>query len=44
MRLVVINPNTTAEMTAVISAAARSVARADAEIVAVTSATGPESI
>lgn len=44
MKLVVINPNTTDEMTAVISAAARSVARADAEIVAVTSAMGPASI
>ncbi|MGC5249449.1 aspartate/glutamate racemase family protein [Gordonia sp. DT219] len=44
MRLVVINPNTTAAMTAMISDAARSVARADAEIVAVTAAMGPESI
>ncbi|MEP9393565.1 aspartate/glutamate racemase family protein [Gordonia sp. VNK1] len=44
MKLVVINPNTTAEMTAVIAAAARSVVRADAEIIAVTSAMGPASI
>ncbi|MFT4127470.1 MAG: aspartate/glutamate racemase family protein [Gordonia sp. (in: high G+C Gram-positive bacteria)] len=44
MRLCVINPNTTAEMTAVIDAAARSVARPDATITAVTSAMGPASI
>ncbi|MGV9827135.1 aspartate/glutamate racemase family protein [Gordonia sp. NPDC003429] len=44
MRICVINPNTTAEMTAVIEAAARSVARPDAEIIAVTSAMGPASI
>lgn len=42
--LVVINPNTTADMTAVISTAARSVARPDTEITAVTSAMGPASI
>ena len=44
MKLCVINPNTTAEMTAVIAAAARSVARPDAEIVAITSEAGPSSI
>ncbi|MET9201214.1 aspartate/glutamate racemase family protein [Gordonia sp. NPDC003585] len=44
MRFCVINPNTTAAMTAVISAAARSVARPDAEIVAITSPMGPASI
>lgn len=44
MKLVVINPNTTAQMTALISAAARSVVRTDAEIIAVTSAMGPVSI
>ena len=44
MQLVVINPNTTVEMTAAIERAAASVARPDAEIVAVTSAMGPASI
>ena len=44
MKLCVINPNTTAEMTAVIETAARSVARPDAEIIAVTSEVGPSSI
>ena len=44
MKLCVINPNTTAAMTAVIAAAARSVARPDAEIVAITSEAGPASI
>lgn len=44
MKICVINPNTTSAMTAVISAAARSVARPDAEIVAVTSPMGPASI
>ena len=44
MRIVVINPNTTASMTAGIDAAARSVARPDAEIVSVTSPMGPVSI
>lgn len=44
MQLVVINPNTTEQMTAVIAAAARSVARPDAEIVAVTAPMGPASI
>ena len=44
MKLCVINPNTTAEMTAVIETAARSVVRPDAEIIAVTSEVGPSSI
>ncbi|VFA88082.1 Hydantoin racemase [Gordonia paraffinivorans] len=44
MRLCVINPNTSGEMTAVISRAARSVARPDTDITAVTSPTGPASI
>ena len=44
MRIVVINPNTTASMTAVIDSAARTVARPDAEIVSVTSTMGPASI
>ncbi|MFT4041657.1 MAG: aspartate/glutamate racemase family protein [Gordonia sp. (in: high G+C Gram-positive bacteria)] len=44
MQLCVINPNTTAQMTAVIETAARSVARADASIIAVTSPMGPVSI
>ncbi|WLP89666.1 aspartate/glutamate racemase family protein [Gordonia sp. NB41Y] len=44
MKLVVINPNTTDEMTAVIATAARSVAPAGAEVVAVTSSMGPASI
>ncbi len=44
MRIVIINPNTTTAMTAVIDAAARGVARPDAEIVSVTSTMGPASI
>ena len=44
MRICVINPNTAAAMTDVIAAAARSVAAADTEIVAVTNPMGPESI
>ena len=44
LRLLVINPNTTARMTDAIAAAARSVAAAETEIVAVTSALGPASI
>ncbi|MDL9937904.1 aspartate/glutamate racemase family protein [Gordonia sp. ABSL1-1] len=44
MRICVINPNTTASMTALIETSARAVARPDAEIVAVTSATGPAAI
>ncbi|MFT3661663.1 MAG: aspartate/glutamate racemase family protein [Gordonia sp. (in: high G+C Gram-positive bacteria)] len=44
MRLTVVNGNTTAAMTAVISESARAVARPDAEITAVTPRTGPVSI
>jgi allantoin racemase len=44
MRIRVINPNTTASMTAKIGAAARSVAAAGTEIVAVNPASGPVSI
>ncbi|MHC1559560.1 aspartate/glutamate racemase family protein [Actinomycetospora sp. C-140] len=44
MRLQVVNPNTTASMTATIGAAARSVAAPGTEIVAVTSPHGPVSI
>lgn len=44
MRLLVINPNTTASMTDKIGAAARSVAAAGTEILAVNPADGPESI
>ena len=44
MRILVVNPNTTASMTEKISAAARRVASADTEILAVTSAKGPASI
>ncbi|MGA0533859.1 aspartate/glutamate racemase family protein [Hansschlegelia sp. KR7-227] len=44
MKLLVVNPNTTASMTATIAAAARAVAARETEIVAVTSAMGPVSI
>lgn len=44
MRILVVNPNTTASMTEKIGAAARRVASADTEIVAVNSAHGPASI
>ncbi|MGC4961874.1 aspartate/glutamate racemase family protein [Gordonia sp. DT218] len=44
MRICVINPNTATAMTDVIAVAARSVARPDAEIIAVTSSMGPASI
>ncbi|MFD1703975.1 aspartate/glutamate racemase family protein [Methylopila henanensis] len=44
MKLLVVNPNTTASMTAKIGEAARSVAGAGTEIVAVTSPMGPASI
>lgn len=44
MRLTVINPNTSREMTTAISRAARSVARPDTVVTAVTSPTGPASI
>lgn len=44
MKICVINPNTATAMTDIIAVAARAVARPDAEIVAVTSPTGPESI
>lgn len=44
MRLLVVNPNTTASMTATIAAAARAVAAPGTEIVAVTSSMGPASI
>ncbi|MCW4115015.1 aspartate/glutamate racemase family protein [Aurantimonas sp. MSK8Z-1] len=44
MKLLVVNPNTTASMTATIAAAARAVAHAETEVVAVTSAMGPASI
>lgn len=44
MRILVVNPNTTASMTAKIGAAARRVASEGTEIVAVNSASGPESI
>jgi len=44
MRLLIINPNTTASMTAKVAEAARRVAAADTEIVAVTSPHGPASI
>lgn len=43
-RIAVINPNTTASMTATIAHAARMVARPDTEIVPVTSSMGPVSI
>jgi len=44
MRILVINPNTTASMTAKIAAAARAVARPDTEIIATNSQSGPASI
>ncbi|MFW0783981.1 aspartate/glutamate racemase family protein [Gordonia sp. CPCC 206044] len=44
MRICVINPNTSPRMTDGVAAAARAVARPDAEIVAVTSPMGPASI
>lgn len=44
MRLLVVNPNTTASMTATIAAAACNAASADTEIVPVTSSMGPASI
>jgi len=44
MRILVLNPNTTASMTEKIGAAARRVASAETEIVAVNSANGPASI
>jgi allantoin racemase len=44
MRILVVNPNTTATMTATIGAAARMVANAGTEILAVTSTMGPASI
>ena len=44
VRILVVNPNTTASMTATIAAAARGVAGAGTEIVAVTSSMGPASI
>jgi len=44
MKILVINPNTTASMTHKIAAAARKVARPDTEIIAVNSQNGPASI
>lgn len=44
MKILVVNPNSTASMTTKIAAAARAVARADTEIVAATSQNGPPSI
>ncbi|TIU14550.1 MAG: aspartate/glutamate racemase family protein, partial [Mesorhizobium sp.] len=44
MQILVVNPNTTASMTETIAAAARLVAGAGTEIVAVTSSMGPVSI
>ncbi len=44
MKILVVNPNTTASMTAKIAAAARAVARPDTEIVAAGSRNGPASI
>ncbi|TIU32140.1 MAG: aspartate/glutamate racemase family protein, partial [Mesorhizobium sp.] len=44
MRILVINPNTTASMTAKIGQAAASVAAAGTEIIAVNPADGPPSI
>lgn len=43
-KILIVNPNTTASMTATIAAAARAVAATGTEIVAVTSAMGPASI
>lgn len=44
MRLLIVNPNTTASMTAAIGASARAVARPTTEIMAVNPADGPASI
>ena len=44
MKILVVNPNTTASMTAKIAAAARAVARPDTEIIATNSQDGPASI
>ncbi len=44
MKIAVINPNTTASMTATIADAARRVAHAETEILAITSSMGPVSI
>ncbi|MER8899182.1 aspartate/glutamate racemase family protein [Mesorhizobium sp. M0761] len=44
MRILVVNPNTTASMTETIAAAARAVAGAGTEVIAVTSSMGPASI
>ncbi|WP_176083905.1 aspartate/glutamate racemase family protein [Martelella sp. HB161492] len=44
MQILVVNPNTTASMTATIAAAARSAAHGETEIAAVTSSMGPASI
>lgn len=44
MKILVINPNTTASMTAKIAVAARAVARPDTEIIAANSQNGPASI
>ena len=44
MKILVVNPNSTASMTTKIAAAARAVARPDTEIVAATSQNGPPSI
>ena len=43
-KILIVNPNTTASMTATIAAAAREVAATGTEIVAVTSSMGPASI
>ena len=44
MKLLVVNPNTTASMTAKIAVAARAVARAETELIVTNSADGPASI
>ncbi|ESY42113.1 aspartate/glutamate racemase family protein [Mesorhizobium sp. RSR380A] len=44
MQILVVNPNTTASMTETIAAAARGVAGAETEVIAVTSSMGPASI
>lgn len=44
MKILVVNPNSTASMTTKIAAAARAIARPDTEIVAATSQNGPPSI
>ena len=44
MKILVVNPNTTASMTTKIAAAARAIARPDTEIIAVNSQNGPPSI